>query len=152
MKISLARCLTITATGAVLFLSSSIFSGTIPLDPDTFLTMLEKWVPEDATTEAAYKKMTEIVLISRRSTITFDEEAPPRVHGTSPARLRQRDGTRPCNGGSGVGRHPCPDPGRRHLRFPGGRRVRDESFAETALAVYARNHSNWDSDLERRPR
>ena len=29
--------------------------------------------------------------------------------------------------------------------------TRDETFAETALAVQARNHSNWDSNLERRP-
>ena len=28
--------------------------------------------------------------------------------------------------------------------------TRDESFAETAVAVQARNNSNWDSDLERR--
>ena len=30
--------------------------------------------------------------------------------------------------------------------------TRDESFAETAVAVQARNNSNWDSDLERRSR
>jgi hypothetical protein len=30
--------------------------------------------------------------------------------------------------------------------------TRDESFAETAVAVQARNDSNWDSDLERRSR
>ena len=30
--------------------------------------------------------------------------------------------------------------------------TRDESFAETAVAVQARNDSNWDADLERRPR
>ena len=30
--------------------------------------------------------------------------------------------------------------------------TRDESFAETAMAVQARNDSNWESDLDRRPR
>ena len=30
--------------------------------------------------------------------------------------------------------------------------TRDESFAETAAAVQARNHSNWESDLDRRSR
>jgi hypothetical protein len=30
--------------------------------------------------------------------------------------------------------------------------TRDESFAETAVAVQARNGSNWDSDLDRHPR
>ena len=30
--------------------------------------------------------------------------------------------------------------------------TRDESFAETAAAVQARNHSNWESDLDKRSR
>ena len=54
MKINPARCLAITTMGAVLLLASSIFSGGIPTDPDTFLTMLERYVPENATTAKAY--------------------------------------------------------------------------------------------------
>ncbi len=54
MKINLARCLAISTMCVGLLLAGFIFSNTIPLDPDTFLTMLEKYVPEDATTETAY--------------------------------------------------------------------------------------------------
>jgi hypothetical protein len=54
MKINLARCLAIFTMCAGLLLTSSIFSGNIPIDPDTFLTMLERYVPENASTETAY--------------------------------------------------------------------------------------------------
>ena len=54
MKINLVRCLAISTMGAGLLLATSIFSSTIPLDPDTSLTMLERYVFEDAATETAY--------------------------------------------------------------------------------------------------
>ena len=54
MKINLARCLAIFTLCVGLLVASSIFSATIPLDPNTFLTMLERFVFEDASTETAY--------------------------------------------------------------------------------------------------
>jgi hypothetical protein len=54
MKINFVRCVTISTVCIGLLIAGSIFSNTIPLDPDTFLTMLEKFVPEDAITETAY--------------------------------------------------------------------------------------------------
>ncbi len=54
MKTNSARCIILATMGVGLLLATSIFSATIPLDPNTFLTMLERYVPEDATTEAAY--------------------------------------------------------------------------------------------------
>ncbi len=54
MKINFARCLAISTVCIGLLIVGSIFSNTIPLDPNTFLTMLERFVHEDATTETAY--------------------------------------------------------------------------------------------------
>ena len=54
MKTKLARRIAVSTVCVCLFAASSVFGATIPLDPNTFLTMLEKYVPEDAATEAAY--------------------------------------------------------------------------------------------------
>ncbi len=54
MRLNLARFATVFTIAAGVLFAGSIFSATIPLDPNTFLTMLERYVPEDATTEAAY--------------------------------------------------------------------------------------------------
>lgn len=54
MKINRARCLALSTLGIGLFAVTSIFSNTIPLDPNTFLTMLERFVPEDDVSETAY--------------------------------------------------------------------------------------------------
>lgn len=54
MKIHSARFLALSVMCIGLLVAGSIFSNTIPMDPNTFLTMLEKWVHEDATTETAY--------------------------------------------------------------------------------------------------
>ena len=54
MKLTKARFAAASTMGVGLLLASSIYSSTVPLDPNTFLTMLERYVTEDAATEDAY--------------------------------------------------------------------------------------------------